>query len=123
MRCDYFRMCYMVRCGGFYVDADEYYQGGDCTSLFQDDLLKVQPLCYDTSTDCMVPVDVFARRENSPHGSTTSTTTPSWLHVHIRFCASLLLAPPGYSRDSNAGSTSKARPAPGISPPALSRMR
>jgi mannosyltransferase OCH1-like enzyme len=66
MRCDYFRMCYMVRCGGFYVDADEYYQGGDCTSLLKDDLLKVQPLCYDTSTSCMVPVDVFARRENSP---------------------------------------------------------
>jgi mannosyltransferase OCH1-like enzyme len=71
MRCDYFRMCYLVRYGGFYVDADEYYQGGDCTSLFQDDLLKVQPLCYDTSTDCMVPVDIFARRENH---------SPQWIY-------------------------------------------
>lgn len=23
MRCDYFRLCYILQCGGFYVDADE----------------------------------------------------------------------------------------------------
>src|SRR5216683_5976133 len=30
MRCDYFRLCYIYGHGGFYVDADEIYQGGDC---------------------------------------------------------------------------------------------
>ena len=63
MRCDYFRMCYMVRRGGFYVDADEFYQGGDCTSLFQDNLLKIQPLCYDVASTGMVPYDTFARAQ------------------------------------------------------------
>ena len=68
MRCDYFRLCYMVTNGGFYVDADEFYQGGDCESLFQDNRLKVQPLCYDTSSATMVPADIFTKWQNdSPH--------------------------------------------------------
>jgi hypothetical protein len=36
MRCDYFRLCYIYRQGGFYVDADEIYQGGDYHSLYRD---------------------------------------------------------------------------------------
>lgn len=47
MRCDYFRLCYLVRHGGFYVDADEVYKGGDVEDLFHDARLKLQPLCWD----------------------------------------------------------------------------
>ena len=68
MRCDYFRLCYMVRHGGFYVDADEFYQGGACETLFQDNRLKIQPLCYDVSSATMVPSDIFTKNHNdSPH--------------------------------------------------------
>ena len=68
MRSDYFRLCYMVKHGGFYVDADEFYQGGDCESLFRDNRLKMQPLCYDISTATMVPIDIFAKNQSdSPH--------------------------------------------------------
>lgn len=59
MRCDYFRLCYIYRHGGFYVDADEVYRGGDCKSLYRDNRLKIQPLCYDTRTDTMVDPDIF----------------------------------------------------------------
>jgi len=59
MRCDYFRLCYILRRGGFYVDADEVYQGGDFRSWFCDDKLKIQPLCYDTLSDTMVPSSAF----------------------------------------------------------------
>jgi len=65
MRCDYFRLCYLFRNGGFYVDADELYQGGDCRWLLADDQLKVQPLCYDSSNDTMVSPDVFLRCASS----------------------------------------------------------
>ncbi len=68
MRCDYFRLCYILIHGGFYVDADEFYQGGDCESLFLDNRLKIQPLCYDTSNSAMVSPDIFTKRENYlPH--------------------------------------------------------
>jgi hypothetical protein len=68
MRCDYFRLCYMLRFGGFYVDADEVYQGGDCHSLFRDNKLKIQPLCYDTVTGTMVTTHAFVtKRAHSPH--------------------------------------------------------
>jgi len=67
MRCDYFRLCYIYKNGGFYVDADEVYLGGDCASLYADNRLKVQPLCYDTRTDSMVHCDVFmGQRAYSP---------------------------------------------------------
>ena len=59
MRCDYFRLCFMAKYGGFYVDADDVYQGGDSEYLFQDDRLKLQPLCYDISTATMVRAEVF----------------------------------------------------------------
>jgi hypothetical protein len=39
MRCDYFRLCYIYGQGGFYVDADEVYQGGDCQPLYRDNRL------------------------------------------------------------------------------------
>ena len=59
MRCDYFRLCYIFTNGGFYVDADEVYNGGDCSYLYSDNRLKIQPLCYDTRTDEMVSCDLF----------------------------------------------------------------
>jgi hypothetical protein len=68
MRCDYFRLCFIAERGGFYVDADEFYQGGDVDFLFRDDRLKVQPLCYDASIDEMVDVEVFANGDaDSPN--------------------------------------------------------
>ena len=59
MRCDYFRLCWMLLRGGFYVDADEWYLGASCDELFVDAALKVQPLCYDLSTETMVPAAIF----------------------------------------------------------------
>ena len=59
MRCDYFRLCYILVNGGFYVDADEVYQGTECGRLFCDNRLKVQPLCYDKISDNMISPDLF----------------------------------------------------------------
>lgn len=68
MRCDYFRLCYMLDSGGFYVDADELYQGSDCQSLFSDTRLKLQPLCYDKLSESMVQTCVFLKHgAYSPH--------------------------------------------------------
>ncbi len=77
MRCDYFRLCFMVKHGGFYIDADEFYQGGDCGSLFEDSRLKLQPLCYDTSTGTMVENRTFAAKQNdSPHWTFYANNNP-----------------------------------------------
>jgi mannosyltransferase OCH1-like enzyme len=59
MRCDYFRLCYILISGGFYVDADEMYQGAKIDHLFSDNRLKIQPLCYDTQTAAMISPEVF----------------------------------------------------------------
>ena len=59
MRSDYFRLCYIFSRGGFYVDTDEMYQGISCERLFNDNSLKLQPLCYDTITSTMVAPDAF----------------------------------------------------------------
>lgn len=68
MRCDYFRLCFIARNGGFYVDADDFYQGGDCEYLFRDNRLKLQPLCFDMSTGTMVQNEVFTHKdEDSPN--------------------------------------------------------
>ncbi len=60
MKCDYFRLCYILAKGGFYVDADEVYQGLDIKQFFNDDNVKFQPLCYDCLTDSMVPFSTFS---------------------------------------------------------------
>ena len=66
MRCDYFRLCYISASGGFYVDADDVYQGVDCEDLFADAKLKVQPLCFDLATATMVSPELFFdQRKNS----------------------------------------------------------
>lgn len=64
MRCDYFRLCWLLLRGGFYVDADEWYLGANCDELCVDGTLKVQPLCYDLATDTMVPAAIFLYEEH-----------------------------------------------------------
>ncbi|MDW7670356.1 MAG: capsular polysaccharide synthesis protein [Bacillota bacterium] len=67
MRCDYFRLCYMITNGGFYVDADEICQGSEFSNLFYDSRLKIQALCYDTATGMMIEPDLFiSKRGYSP---------------------------------------------------------
>lgn len=63
MRCDYFRLCWMLLRGGFYVDADECYLGVDCDELFADGRLQVHPLCYDLSTGSMIPASDLLNEE------------------------------------------------------------
>jgi len=64
MRCDYFRLCYIFLHGGFYIDIDDVYQGTDYNYLIQNNNLKIQPLCYDISTDSMINPEVFIKQQN-----------------------------------------------------------
>jgi mannosyltransferase OCH1-like enzyme len=59
MQADYFRLCYLLVEGGFYVDADDICVGSDICWLADDGSLKLQPLCYDIATDAMVKPAVF----------------------------------------------------------------
>lgn len=59
MRSDYFRLCYILMEGGCYLDADDVYHGSAIEHLFNDGRLRIQPLCYDISTNQMVPPSVF----------------------------------------------------------------
>ncbi len=59
MECDFFRLCYLYQKGGFYVDADEEYTGEDCSDLFEDNKIKLQPLCYDLRKESMVSPSSF----------------------------------------------------------------
>jgi mannosyltransferase OCH1-like enzyme len=54
MRSDYFRLCFMLVVGGFYVDADDVYLDQPILDLFSDSNLKMQPLCYDVANDAML---------------------------------------------------------------------
>jgi mannosyltransferase OCH1-like enzyme len=54
MRADYFRLCFMMRVGGLYVDVDDEYQGTDIQPLLCTGRLQLQALCYDTESDSMV---------------------------------------------------------------------
>jgi hypothetical protein len=65
MRSDYFRLCYIFRYGGLYVDADDVCKGVGLRSCFDDGRLKVQPLCYDVLSDGMVPAEVFREPQES----------------------------------------------------------
>lgn len=56
MRADYFRLCYLIINGGFYVDADDMYKGGNLDAWFNGSALKLHPLCYNAITDSMVNV-------------------------------------------------------------------
>lgn len=59
MRCDYFRLCYIYLNGGFYLDCDEFYLNENIDLLFKDDLIKMQPLCYNLENDEMVKPDDY----------------------------------------------------------------
>ncbi|TXH36960.1 MAG: hypothetical protein E6Q98_08580 [Rhodospirillaceae bacterium] len=59
MQADYFRLCYLLKEGGFYVDADDVCVGTDISWLFEDRRLKLQPLCYDIDSGGMVPPSMF----------------------------------------------------------------
>ncbi len=59
MQADYFRLCYLLVEGGFYVDADDACVGTHLARLFDDGRLKLQPLCYDIASGTMVDPSVF----------------------------------------------------------------
>lgn len=59
MQADYFRLCYLLVEGGFYVDADDVCVGTPARWLFDDGRLKLQPLCYDVASGTMVARSVF----------------------------------------------------------------
>ncbi|MBP1947523.1 glycosyltransferase family 32 protein [Virgibacillus litoralis] len=59
MRSDYFRLCYLYKKGGLYVDVDDKFNNVRLNSLFENNNLKVHPLCYDLSTDQMVRINDF----------------------------------------------------------------
>ncbi len=61
MQSDYFRLCYIFVEGGSYIDADDVYNGSQIQYLFIDGRLKIQPLCYDTTTNMMVPPSLFTQ--------------------------------------------------------------
>lgn len=84
MRCDYFRLCWILLKGGFYVDADEWYLGGDCDEFFSDGNLKIQPLCYDPTRQIMIPAERFLNAEDR---------SPNWIYYVNN---NPLIAPPGH---------------------------
>lgn len=54
MRCDYFRLCYLYICGGFYIDSDEMLLDAKIETLLENNKVKIQPLCYSLRTGEMV---------------------------------------------------------------------
>ena len=63
MQSDYFRLCYIFIEGGCYIDVDDIYLGSDVQFLFEDDLLKIQPLCYDILSGTMISPKIFTNPE------------------------------------------------------------
>ena len=61
MQSDYFRLCYIFVEGGCYIDVDDVYNGSQIQHIFIDSRLKIQPLCYDTATNVMVPPPLFTK--------------------------------------------------------------
>lgn len=84
MRADYFRLCYVLVEGGFYVDADDVCIASDIGWLAEDGRLKLQPLCYDIATGGMVKPAVFLRAD---------AYDPSWIFY---FNNNPLIASPGH---------------------------
>lgn len=63
MRSDYLRMCFILREGGLYVDADDVLIGNDVEELVADGMLKLQPLCYDLEAQSMAQDGDVWRRD------------------------------------------------------------
>ncbi len=84
MQSGYFRLCYILVKGGCYVDADDVYHGFGAEQIFCDGRLRIQPLCYDCSTDRMIPPAIFA--ESGANG-------PGWIFY---FNNNPLIAPHGH---------------------------
>lgn len=61
MQSDFFRLCYILVEGGCYVDADDLYNGHPIEPFFIDGRLKIQPLCYDMSSNGMVSPSAFTK--------------------------------------------------------------
>lgn len=107
MRADYFRLCYIYRYGGFYVDADDVYKGVDITPWFNNGKLKIQPLCYDTSTDLMVNTENFiAHNKYSSNLIYYVNNDPliappnhPLIHIALERCTTKLLESGGKTRD------------------------
>lgn len=60
MRSDYLRLCFIVAEGGLYVDVDDVLIGDNLLRSFDNNLLKVQPLCYDISAGGMMQaIDIW----------------------------------------------------------------
>jgi hypothetical protein len=59
MQSDYFRLCYILVEGGCYIDADDVFNEAPIQHLCCDGRLKLQPLCYDVTTNMMVRTSVF----------------------------------------------------------------
>ncbi len=77
MRADYFRLCFMLRVGGLYIDADDEHQGADVESMISGALLRRQPLVYDIHPTRWSAGRVRLRPPGWQRGSSTSTTTRS----------------------------------------------
>lgn len=85
MRCDYFRLCFLLQHGGLYVDADEVYLGGLGPDLLAGRDLKVQPLCYDVAADEMVAASAFveaarAKSRREPPDAENTSGPHTWTH-------------------------------------------
>jgi len=61
MQSDYFRLCYIFVKGGCYIDVDDVYEDNNIQQFFNDNRLKIQPLCYDIATNKMVSPSVFTK--------------------------------------------------------------
>lgn len=84
MQADYFRLGYIFVEGGFYVDADDVCNATDVEFLLRDGRLKLQPLCYDASTDEMVSQSAFL---------VPGAISPAWIFY---FNNNPLIAGPGH---------------------------
>jgi hypothetical protein len=68
MQSDYFRLCYILVEGGCFVDADDVFNEAPIQYLCDDGRLKLQPLCYDVTTNMMVPPSLFTKPGANANG-------------------------------------------------------
>jgi mannosyltransferase OCH1-like enzyme len=81
MRSDYFRYAFISKLGGFYVDADDVFLDKPIDALLNDGRLKLQPLCYDITTNTMCDaVQSASSAEDAPlifYSNTTPLIAPA----------------------------------------------